>query len=855
MAPPRMPQPYELNPDLKATLRVESFQGTFSPKVFIERLSSGIIATRIKEGSNTFDPKPFIRTFESSLKELERLSSKMQKHTSELERETQKEELAFKKQVKELGSGFEDVQSTLEGLDSRISEVGSTAIRIGEKLETADKQRARAVLSKKLMEYFTQFNEGRCPTLESLMTLQGLEGQIEAARILRQLAILAKDVDLEETVVARQGIERFREQFEKDMLESFDKAYREADPKVMAHCAKALLEFNGGHSCVQIYVNQHDFFMLHSKVNESTPMEGPNQEDLTNPIAAIPPIDAGLIKLYEDIRTTVDQEAEIISMVFPNPASVFQVFIQRVFGQSIQQFIETLLERAQSKSTLAYLRTLLSIHEHTIILVNDLKKCEDTLKIGVNTNIKGSNVSVTTQPLAQTLDRCLDDLFVPYLEGDRYLEKELQSLCEVYDTMLAKFTAYQLQRRGGNKFRAIITRTFNQIIDNNRQTLPPVVQENFATVKNPEKYQNMQVSDDDGALSVDLVVKLLKIHAESVVRSVGLLPVTGRPKNTAVLFQLLTDYIGMRYIDAALDSALEDLSALDPKFPPDLRPMKRVKLVNGIVHLIQMHFQTTILPLTVPSPQVYRDTVIQKNKLMASVEAKANATIQKEIDVILAWLDTCLSRQRRTDFKPKDDEIDLTGLATKPCIDCCEFLRRMYDTTRKCFDGKNIEMFCSEVGITFHGMLLEHFKKFSISPVGGVLLAKDIAKYQETVKTWNIPALDERFETLRQLGKVFLAKPEMLPSVLNEGYLARADFKTLYPYLQMRVDFKTSKIDKLFEKLNLTGFSSSLGSGSGSSGSGGTGSGAANGTGASGAAGSQASRMEDIASTRFMSLR
>jgi len=100
------------------------------------------------------------------------------------------------------------VQSTLEGLDSRISEVGSTAIRIGEepgsklqtcpngmfrlsnglfiflgeKLETADKQRARAVLSKKLMEYFTQFNEGRCPTLESLMTLQGLEGQIEVPR-------------------------------------------------------------------------------------------------------------------------------------------------------------------------------------------------------------------------------------------------------------------------------------------------------------------------------------------------------------------------------------------------------------------------------------------------------------------------------------------------------------------------------------------------------------------------------------------------------------------------------------------------------------------------------------------------
>lgn len=64
-----------------------------------------------------------------------------------------------------------------------------------------------------------------------------------------------------------------------------------------------------------------------------------------------------------------------------------------------------------------------------------------------------------------------------------------------------------------------------------------------------------------------------------------------------MLFQLLNDYIGMRYIDAALDSALEDLSVMDPKFPPDMRPMKRVKLVSGIVHLLQMHFQTTIVSL------------------------------------------------------------------------------------------------------------------------------------------------------------------------------------------------------------------------------------------------------------------
>jgi len=30
---------------------------------------------------------------------------------------------------------------------------------------------------------------------------------------------------------------------------------------VFQHCAQTLLDFNGGASCVQIYVNQHDFFL------------------------------------------------------------------------------------------------------------------------------------------------------------------------------------------------------------------------------------------------------------------------------------------------------------------------------------------------------------------------------------------------------------------------------------------------------------------------------------------------------------------------------------------------------------------------------------------------------------------
>lgn len=83
------------------------------------------------------------------------------------------------------------------------------------------------------------------------------------------------------------AIEKFCESFEKEILEEFDKAYEESDPRVMAvsfnfinacsllmpyktkqHCAKVLFEFNGGASCVQLYVNQHEFFMSNMKIEE-----------------------------------------------------------------------------------------------------------------------------------------------------------------------------------------------------------------------------------------------------------------------------------------------------------------------------------------------------------------------------------------------------------------------------------------------------------------------------------------------------------------------------------------------------------------------------------------------------------
>lgn len=141
------------------------------------------------------------------------------------------------------------------------------------------------------------------------MKKEGKDGRQQVAAILRRLTIVAKEVDLPMAEKAshivtarmfmdqplvlktRENIDKYCEKFEKDMLYLFDRCYRKGDPKMMhvcltinppycnfltllQHCAQTLLDFNGGASCVQIYVNQHDFFFNKSKyvTNENDEM-------------------------------------------------------------------------------------------------------------------------------------------------------------------------------------------------------------------------------------------------------------------------------------------------------------------------------------------------------------------------------------------------------------------------------------------------------------------------------------------------------------------------------------------------------------------------------------------------------
>ena len=108
--------------------------------------------------------------------------------------------------------------------------------------------------------------------------------------------------------------------------------------------------------------------------------------------------------------------------------------------------------------------------------------------------------------------------------------------------------------------------------------------------------------------------------------------------------------------------------------------------------------------------------------------------------VVIAYIGTLLSKQKKQDYRPKDDEVRLTTLQTPTCLSVCAFLQKVHSTATESLDGANLEGFLNEIGTGLRGFLLEHLKKFQVNQAGGIMLSKYVPSLRK-----NGPILIEIF--------------------------------------------------------------------------------------------------------------
>jgi exocyst complex component 5 len=168
-------------------------------------------------------------------------------------------------------------------------------------------------------------------------------------------------------------------------------------------------------------------------------------------------------------------------------------------------------------------------------------------------------------------------------------------------------------------------------------------------------------------------------------------------------------------------SAYAKLEAADPKTEPSLQALSVLHLVDLICHFWQQYVNTALLSLAGSSVTVRREMVIFNNQSVSRIEGAANALLNRLTDgeillqllyrmhcqvalkrclAIVAWLSLQLSKQKKNEFKPRNDELSFVN--TEPCDACCVILIRVRDAAKQNLSGKNLDVFLTEIGVSFN---------------------------------------------------------------------------------------------------------------------------------------------------------
>ncbi|ORY81928.1 exocyst complex component Sec10-like protein [Protomyces lactucae-debilis] len=768
-----MSRPSGLGVDSQLAELIEpaAFQGKFDIRAFIEQLSGRQVRLQRADPGDAFEPKPLIRDFEQALAQLTELKEQLDAEHSKSQQAIKQAEVQHARRVKQLDARFAATVNSFQSLDEMIAGAGQSTVEIGRSLELLSSQLGRAQASARVLSTYLALREND----RALNDLSRKKMTVEEAKFVRSLLQVCRDVELKGNNNTTDSLERFTETIERDVLAEFDEAYRQGDLGAMSRCATVLYEFNGGDSVHRAFVNQHDFFF---RPEDEFVAHGDLWTALADPDAEPPGLDPSLVVLFREIKRTLKDEFQMMHRIFPKAVTVKSLFLQRIFAQTIQLRLEEVLTYAENTSTLAYLRTLQNTHSLVGALVDTVKNMP-------------SSETEDSQLLITVLDTNEEDLFVPYLESGRYVEKEKKSLSELYSSLLYKFTRFHDARKNQKS-----TTYFDRMVGklNTKEDGGRVggllrlagIERKPTVIRNSREPSDVELDLDvsDGELKADYVRRMLKWHAEAVGRCVELSQ--GEVARDALAFLgVLFDY-SLQYLETWLDRALDELIAADSKLEPTFECFSGIRQSSSIARLLFTYVDTVILPLAGSNLSVKRDMTVRIGNNTNRINGKINALVQRTVDATLQWTSMLLSKQQKRDYKAREEDINLSTLQTPTNQQVVTFLRFVGDKAEEYMTGSNKDSFLLEVGVGVQHLLLDHYKRFAVNATGGLVATKDISLYQSCIHGWGLPVLDQRFRLLQELGNLFVVKPENITQLARQGELAKLRPNDIQPYLACR---------------------------------------------------------------------
>ncbi|KAI8448890.1 exocyst complex component Sec10-like protein [Phakopsora pachyrhizi] len=139
------------------------------------------------------------------------------------------------------------------------------------------------------------------------------------------------------------------------------------------------------------------------------------------------------------------------------------------------------------------------------------------------------------------------------------------------------------------------------------------------------------------------------------------------PKKVFGLLKALTENFCKAYIKTGPETCQLQLLIQYPKFKPDLRAFKVIKLVDLVMNLWQRYLNNVFMTLSSSSVTVRRELLNYSHNILVPIEDKINTIVQRALELKITWLGACLNEQKKLGMKIKNNEIKFNRMNTKAC--------------------------------------------------------------------------------------------------------------------------------------------------------------------------------------------
>ncbi|KAJ3579300.1 hypothetical protein NPX13_g1266 [Xylaria arbuscula] len=597
--------------------------------------------------------------------------------------------------------------------------------------------------------------------------------------------------------------------FEGAVLREFEQGYEfwDVDGR-MRRYAHVLHSLNGGSAATDLFIQKHPIFN--------------DREALGNPIDCINQAPRDDITLepsrafFELLMRKLNDQSVNMGCIFPKPAAVFWLFVDKVREDIIMDYVTPLLDVAHERHTAVYLKAVSGLFEQCMQFVQSLEPPA------------GSNIS--NEDHAKAI--CLK-VFEPHM--DLYLQEELENFTAHAEREVSNWE--QKLSEQDATVESFYMGSFNRQADKNdflssfkKVVMMPVsvIPGAFGTSKpaatatttnpafrssvmgtptssrpqTPGLGNNLDRSDSPlpteaptdelkakaalmanrlegikSLFSIEVALDLVHAAKEHLGRAAKFVRLGGQTGEEAreqceAIFVALVKVLGQTHVKNGFAKAVEHLSRYNPREISDhsqtaVAPLVMfIELVNVgdiISQMIEVFYEQQLAAPKIADKNDFLDPAgLAKKKFEQMLDENVAAGLNKGIDVLMDEVEyLCATTQLPTDYNPPSLSQG-NGLASTdigPTVTArriTELVSSHTNMLKGSTEKTMLDVFNGEVGLRLFTALCKHLKRQRISTDGAINLIADMTIYFEYIRTLKNQDLLVYFKALRELSQIYL---------------------------------------------------------------------------------------------------